>query len=326
MTSPHSLTSQISRLHISLENDLPLVSIVLATYNGEKFLEKQLDSLFLQSYPNIEVVAVDDGSSDKTIEILQEYAVKYTNMKVVLNKENLGFIKNFDKGCALASGQFIAPCDQDDYWDPLKIEKLVKNIGSAPMIYCDSYICDENLNIKEKKISDKVNCINFFSCLQQCVYCRIYGHATLISKDVYKKATPFIVHIPHDWWLCYISTLMGEIKFLNEPLVYYRQHSSNAIGVVGEKRRQHQKQNKEKGAKLKIRNRVRSFYEICPEQLTEEKRVLHQLLTSYESFSLTNNVKRVLLFFKYFRYFLAPKKKSLIMQYLFCLKMFVKIK
>jgi glycosyltransferase involved in cell wall biosynthesis len=314
-------TDPLSRRQFS-----PLVSIVLATFNGELYLEKQLESLFLQSYPNIEIIAVDDGSSDNTIGILQEQARQHGNLKVFLNGKNLGFIKTFDKGCSLASGDFIAPCDQDDYWDIYKIEKLVNRIGSYPMIYSDSFVCDENLSIKEKKISDKVNSTDFTSCLQQCVYCRIYGHATLISKDLYKKATPFISDIPHDWWLCYVATLMGGIKYFNEPLVYYRQHAFNAIGVVGEKKRKHHKGNKEKGRKEKIRNRVKAFYEKCPGSLTEEKRVLGELLKSYQSFSLTNNLNRVALFFKYCHYFLAPKKKSLVMKYLFCLKMFVKIK
>ncbi|MDB5246303.1 MAG: hypothetical protein JWQ40_697 [Segetibacter sp.] len=305
---------------------LPMVSIVLATYKGEAYLLQQLESLFNQSYSNIEIIAIDDASNDNTLTILQEHAARHRNMKVFVNEANLGFIKTFDKGCSLASGEFIAPCDQDDYWDPGKVEKSVMNIGNASMIYCDSFICDENLNKKDKKISDKVNCFNFISCLQLCVYCRIYGHATLFSKELYKKATPFILDIPHDWWLCYIATIMGEIKYLNEPLVYYRQHSSNAIGVVGEKRRKSHKLNKEKGRKQNIRNRVKAFYEICPAHLTKERTILYKLVRCYENFSLINNIKRGFLFFEYFKYFLAPKKKSLFMQYLFCFKMFVKIK
>lgn len=305
---------------------LALVSIILATYNGEKYLAQQLESLLQQTYSNIEIIAVDDASSDKTLDILNEYAGKHPNMKVFVNEENIGFIKNFDKGCSLSSGQFIAPCDQDDYWDPAKTEKLVNNIGNSAMAFCDSFVCDEHLNKKGKKISDKVNCQDFTSCLQQCVYCRIYGHATLITREVYTKSSPFISDIPHDWWLCYNATLLGGIKYIDEPLVYYRQHADNAIGVVGEKRRKHHKKIKETGVKQKIRNRVKAFYEICPEHLSKEKKVLHELVESYQNFSPVNDIKRAVLFFMYCRDFLAPKKKSLFMKYLFCFKMFVKIK
>src|SRR3954466_9959659 len=81
-----------------------LVSIVLATYNGEAFLAKQLESLFNQTYRNIEVVAVDDGSSDKTLDILNEFAGRHPKMKVFKNQFNLGFIKNFERGCTLCEG------------------------------------------------------------------------------------------------------------------------------------------------------------------------------------------------------------------------------
>ena len=326
MSYPADTTIQTTGIANQHNNEFPLISIVLATYNGERFLEKQLDSLFNQTYPNLEIIAVDDASSDRTVDILHRYATAQTNLKVFQNEKNLGFIKTFDKACSLALGQYIAPCDQDDYWDRYKIEKLYANIGSSPMIYCDSFIVDEDLNIKEKKISDKVNSINFNSCLQQCVYCRIYGHATLITKALYKKATPFILDIPHDWWLCYLATLLGGIKYLNEPLVYYRQHASNAIGVVGEKRRKHHKKIKETGAKEKIRNRVRAFYELCPDELNREKQILQELMVSYQDFSFVNNLRRGLLFFKYYNYFLAPKKKSAFMKFLFCFKMFIKIK
>lgn len=304
----------------------PLISVVLAAYNGEKYLPQQLESLFNQTYPNVEIIAIDDGSIDSTVEILQEHSAQHPGMKVIINEENLGFIRALDKGCSYASGEFIALCDQDDYWDEYKLEKLLDNMGNRPMIYSDSFICNEDLSKKDVKISDRVNCFTYTSCLQLCVYSRIYGHATLMSKAVYKQASPFISDIPHDWWLCYIASLNGEIRYLDEPLVYYRQHSSNAIGVVGEKKRKHHKRNKETGQKQRIRNRVKAFYDICPAHLTREKKVLHELLNSYKSFSLENNIRRAILFFTYFKYFLAPKKKSLFMKYLFCLKMLVKIK
>ena len=80
----------------------PLISIVIATYNGERFLRKQLDSIVSQSYQNIEIIAVDDCSSDNTLNILNEYAERYNNFIIVSNDHNLGYIKNFEKGFLLA--------------------------------------------------------------------------------------------------------------------------------------------------------------------------------------------------------------------------------
>src|SRR5580658_6052519 len=101
------------------------ISVVLATYNGQKFLSQQLESLINQTYPNIEIIAIDDCSTDDTVNILNEFAQNYTYIKVIINDTNLGFIKNFEKGCSLSTGCLIAPCDQDDYWEADKLSLLV---------------------------------------------------------------------------------------------------------------------------------------------------------------------------------------------------------
>src|SRR5882762_358248 len=122
-----------------------LVSIILGTYNGQAYLREQLDSLFAQTYPTLEIIAIDDVSNDDTVRILQEYAARHSNMKVVVNESNLGFIKNFEKGARLSTGDLIAFCDQDDYWLPEKVGKMVASIGTCPMIFCDSELCDQDL-------------------------------------------------------------------------------------------------------------------------------------------------------------------------------------
>ncbi len=307
--------------------EIPLVSVVLATYNGEAFLAKQLESVFLQSYSPIEVIAVDDGSTDATIQVLNEYAARYPTLKIFTNESNLGFIKNFEKGCRLANGAFIACCDQDDYWQPDKIKKMVAAIGTHPMIYCDSDLCDQDLQKKGTRVSDLVVCQSFNSCLQQAVFCRIYGHATLISKALLDKALPFLDMIPHDWWLSYTATLCGEIQYLPEPLVLYRQHNANLFGVVGIKRKKKQAKREKKTIELTdIRNRMQAFCAACPPEKITEKKVLSQLLASYQNFSLWNNVRRMRLFFRYRGLLLAVKKRSPLRKILFCFKMFVSIK
>lgn len=310
-------------------SDSPLVSVVLATYNGERFLRQQFDSILSQTYANLQIIAIDDNSNDGTVAILNEYAANYPHVKVYTNESNLGFIKNFDKGCSLSTGDLIALCDQDDYWSSDKIEKLVNGIRAAPMIYSDSYLCRHDLQSMDKKVSDVVNCKSFNNCLQQAVFCRIYGHATLFTRSLYNAAAPFLTAIPHDWWLSYVATLQGEIKYLPEPLVYYRQHESNLFGVVGGKRREHQKRDKREKKRLeiiKIRQRVQSFYQQCPEEMAREKKILLALNNCYQSFSLKNNITRVILFLKNRNDFLMVKKQSSLHKLLFCFKMFVKIK
>lgn len=224
----HIAQDYLSSVNPLLEKEaLSLVSIVLTTYNGEKYLAKQLESLFQQTYTNIEIIAVDDCSSDKTVEILTDHAKKYHNIKVFVNEVNLGFIKNFEKGCTLSSGDYIALSDQDDYWDLDKIRKLVEAIGEHPIAYCDSTVCDEDLNSRGIKISNLVNFKSWNNCLQLAVFCRIYAHAMLFKRSLFNIACPFLEVIPPDWWLPYLSTFYGGMKYFPEPLVLYRQHAGN---------------------------------------------------------------------------------------------------
>ncbi len=313
----------------STNETLKMVSIVLATYNGETYLTKQLQSLFNQTYGNIEIVAVDDCSTDKTVEILQAYASCHPNMKVYVNDVNLGFIKNFEKGCSLSTGDLIALCDQDDYWDRTKIEKMAGAIGDHSIIYCDSIICDENLQPTGTKISDLVNFRSWNNCLQLTVFCRIYAHAMIFKRSFFKKAVPFLVVIPPDWWLPYLSTFYGGMKYFPEPLILYRQHPGNVTGVIGGRGKKDSRVSKAERTRLdlaKIRIRINSFYHACPPYLIEEKEVLQTLVKTYESFSLENNFRRFFLFLKYRDTFLNVKKHSALHRFFFCFKMFVKIK
>ena len=310
-------------------NPCPLISIVMATYNGSSYLAEQMASVVTQSYNNLEIIIVDDCSTDNTIEILQQFLQQYSFVKVISNETNLGYIKNFEKGCSLASGEYIALCDQDDQWHPDKIKNMQAAIGNYPLLFCDSILCDEELKPIGVNISDRVNAIDFNSCLQQVVFCRIYGHATLMKKSFLQQAIPFLGVIPHDWWLCYMATFYGGIKYLPQPLVSYRQHAANIFGVVGSKTRKHNKINKADRNKLemtRIRIRINAFYEACPDTLVKEKQVLKKLVKTYQNFSLVNNFQRMMLFFKYKDQFLASKKRSAIRKYLFCFKMFAKIK
>lgn len=316
----------------------PLVSVVLTTYNGEPYLREQLNSVLAQTYPNIEVIAVDDRSTDDTVKILQEYATQHSNVRVFVNETNLGFIKNFEKGCLLSTGEYIALCDQDDYWMPDKIKRKMESIGNHSMIYCDSEICDEKLQRSGKTISDIVVCRNWYSCLEYAVFARIYGHTLLLKRSLFEKAYPFVEIIPHDWWLAFNATLNGGFAFLPETLVLYRQHASNVYGAIGRKKvlKKEAKTNASTSdvEKLKlsiskedaIRKRMNVFYNQCPSYLQKEKRVLQQLNESYKSFSFRNNFARMMLFFKHHRLLLATKKRSLFRKYLFCLKMFTTIK
>lgn len=306
----------------------PLITVILATYNGEKYLQEQLDSVLQQSYTNIEVVMVDDGSTDNTWNLIQTFAAQDARIRPFRNEKNLGYIRNFERGCQLAAGDYIALCDQDDYWLPEKLERQLAAIGNYPLLYCDSTLANETLQPTHERLSTRVNYIDFHSCLQQAVFCRIYGHTMLATKELIQKAIPFLHIIPHDWWICYLASAHGGIKCLNQPLALYRQHSNNVFGAVGGKRRKHQKaedkQRKQRETEI-ARKRIQIFFEQCPPEQALEKKVLQQLTRYYSSFSLRNNCLRMLTFFRYNKLLLASKKRSQLRRWLFCFKTFYKL-
>ena len=111
-----------------------LISVALCTYNGEKFLREQIDSILAQTYKNLEIVIVDDCSTDKTTNIINAYAEKDKRIKLFQNASNLGFNKNFERALGLTSGEYIAISDQDDIWLPQKLQSLLDNIKNNWLI------------------------------------------------------------------------------------------------------------------------------------------------------------------------------------------------
>ncbi|MDR2427259.1 MAG: glycosyltransferase family 2 protein [Endomicrobium sp.] len=205
---------------------LPLVSIVIAAYNGQIFLRKQLDSLLSQTYENIEIIACDDCSIDSTLSILKSYP----SVIILQNEQNIGFVKTFEKVISEAKGDYIALCDQDDIWLPEKIETLVKEIGDTVLIHSDAYLIDDNDNIMSNTSTSKVK--KFLQNTTFADYLRtnsVTGCSVMLKKELLRYALPFPQHTQyHDWWLAICAAKVGKIKYLDIPLFKYRMHSSNA--------------------------------------------------------------------------------------------------
>lgn len=309
--------------------NLPLISVVVATYNGSRYLREQLNSITTQSYPNLEIIITDDCSTDDTVVIINDFVQSHAEAKAFYGEVNLGYVKNFEKGCSVATGALIALSDQDDYWLPQKLEKLFNAMERYPLIYCDSVLCDESLRPLGINLSDRITCMDFDNCLQQAIFGRIPGHAMLVTKYLLDKCLPFSGGVNHDWWLGFAATIYGGVKFFPEPLVYYRQHSSNLFGAVGNKgkRNTHQLKKEKKQKEIQqARSRIKVFYEFCPDEKQQEKKVLRALMKSYENFSLINNFRRMIVFFENYPTLLASKKRNTVRQLLFCFKMFFIVK
>lgn len=210
-----------------------LVSIAMATYNGEKYVKEQLDSILNQTYRNLEIIICDDNSTDDTFKILEDYSKKDKRIKLYRNKKNLGFVKNFEKAIFLCKGEYIALSDQDDIWMEDKIEILLDEINNFDLIHTDAYLIDEKGIIISKSFSRSSNKMIYPESIVDLVLngC-VTGCTCMFSRKLRNFALPFPEDLYiHDKWLGINAYYLNSIKYLDKPLIKYRQHSNNQIGA-----------------------------------------------------------------------------------------------
>lgn len=290
------------------------VDILLATYNGEKYLVEQLDSILLQTYSNFRLLISDDSSSDKTREILEEYRKKDSRIQLFFQEKNLGVIGNFEYLLKKVESKYFMLSDQDDIWKKDKIEKSVEKLektGSG-LVYTDLEVVDADLNItyksywKLKGIYKKIKKYNNFEALYLNNF--VTG-CTLISKKEYiKDILPFpntSKFVLHDYWIALMISQNAKISYIEEPLIKYRQHKNNNIG------------SQKKSDTLKSINEIRElFIKVKKEHFTvfieneerfeseEVKKLNRKALAYYEMISTKKNInfRGWGLFFKLYKY------------------------
>ena len=211
-----------------MKSDDPLISIAMCTYNGERFLREQMDSLIAQDYPNLEIVIVDDGSSDGTMNILHEYAEKYPHIRLYQNKTNLGYTKNFEKAISLCRGKYISLCDQDDIWFPEKTRILYENIGEFSLIYSKPEIIDESGEKIDREFP-RTNRLTGKCSLGLLFKNCIVGHLSLFSAKLCEKILPIPSGISHDHWIGFAAAEENGILAHDRVLSLYRLHDNNTI-------------------------------------------------------------------------------------------------
>lgn len=205
------------------------VAVVMSTYNGEKYVREQLDSILNQTYKNIEIIVRDDGSKDNTVNIIKEYQEKYSNIKLVIGK-NLGFIKSFFELLKITESDYYAYADQDDIWIENKIELAVNLLdeldNSKPnMAFGNSDYYDENMNLIGE--GEKNRKFSFNRALFECI-----GQG--MTMTINKKTRDYIVNNPpnncffHDWWTYLICIGLGNVAYSNVTTVKYRRFKKNA--------------------------------------------------------------------------------------------------
>lgn len=228
-----------------------MISVVMATYNGEKYIIEQLESIMRQTVPVDEVIICDDMSKDNTVELIKEF-VEENNLqsivKLYVNTSNMGYIKNFYKGIKRTKGQLIFLSDQDDIWENNKVDRMlaVMNQYKAEVLCSNFSIIDANGVAYTKSVRlpnficgalEGLSQIKFLPLLfgnvaQGCTYC-----FTEKVKKIYLKAN--YGEIIHDYQIMLIGSALEKAFFLNEKLIRYRLHGNNNIGFSEEKSLKH---------------------------------------------------------------------------------------
>lgn len=216
----------------------PKVTVCIATYNGEKFIKDQLDSIVKQLNEEDEIIISDDSSTDKTSEILKSYAKNNKRIKLFLDQTFRDPIQNFQNALTHANGEYIYLSDQDDIWMDNKIKTVNSYLSKYDLVIHDSIVTDEALNQLHP---------SFFSyfgskkgILKNVVKSSYYGSCMAFRKNLLTKALPFpkTKEIGHDLWLGLVAELTGNVLFLPEPYLLYRRHSDTFTmrGLGGKKR------------------------------------------------------------------------------------------
>ncbi len=220
-------------------------SVALCTYNGEKFLREQLDSILNQSEKVNEIVVCDDGSTDSTLEILEEYSKRNSGLfRIFKNEINLRSVKNFEKAISLCENEIIFLCDQDDLWIDNKVETIINYFEKNPridVVATNGYGIDDAGNLLEVHSlwdiprffqEEKIE-IDYFKIIAFAGNIAT-GASMALRKNFAAKVIPFpvIEEFHHDEWIALNASSNNTFEFLPEKLFKYRIHSQQQVGDV----------------------------------------------------------------------------------------------
>lgn len=259
-----------------------LVSIALCTYNPGKYLFPLMDSLLGQTWKDIEIVCCDDGSRDGSLSVLEEYQAKHPGkIKIYKNKSNLGYIKNFEQCLALCSGDLIAIADHDDAWKPNKVETLAHAIGDAMMVYSDSVFIDEDGNELPKKISDIFRLHDDPPAEAFLFYDFVWGHTSLIKKELLEYALPVPADMPYDSWLAFTAASISKIKYVDAVLTGWRQHPGSFSTVMAERNKQ--RRSMQGRGMMEFREKLHRVELFCEHKYAKDRPFIIELHERYAS-------------------------------------------
>jgi glycosyltransferase involved in cell wall biosynthesis len=207
-----------------------MISVCLATYNGERFLKQQIDSILNQLDDEGELIISDDNSTDNTVGIINSYNDSRINF--FLNHNRKGVVGNFENALMNAKGEYIFLCDQDDIWLSNKISTCINYLKYNDLVVTDCSVVDENLNILEPSFFKIRNSgKGFWKNLYKNTY---LGACIAFKKESLNYILPFPKSLPvfHEGWIASLIDIKGKVIFISDCTVLYRRHNNNVSMTV----------------------------------------------------------------------------------------------
>jgi glycosyltransferase involved in cell wall biosynthesis len=265
------------------------VAIVMTTYNGEKYVGEQIESILDSNFQDFELYIYDDGSKDSTMSILRGYEAKYPDkIHAQQNDVNLGVTMNFLQALGRTTTDYIMFCDQDDYWKSNKISLTLKRMRNIEVqqgkdepiaVFTDAQVVNTDLSIIHNSfmtishLNPTKTDLPHLLMENKLIGCTVMVNSALrriLQGHKLPKEAKF-----HDWWVGLIASSMGKIVYINEATLLYRQHGGNVVGGTGFasyiKNRVHTLQ-KQKDAILALERQAAEFLEIYEDIIPNKER------------------------------------------------------
>lgn len=204
------------------------VSVVIATYNGEKYILKQLNSILPQLNSKDEIVIIDDCSKDNTIYVIN--SLQDNRIKLLSNSFNIGVKKSFERGLNQATNELIFLSDQDDVWQPYKVEAVKTKFSEdkdLTLIHSDSAVINDKGNLISTSFMDQIGGYHS-GLINNFIRNTFHGCTMVFRKDILSYCMPIPSKAPmHDSWIGLLSIYFGKVMYMSDALVLYRRHDNN---------------------------------------------------------------------------------------------------
>ncbi len=226
------------------------VSVAMATYNGERFIREQLESLAAQQHLPSELVITDDASTDGTVAITEQFAKSAPfTVNIHRGEKRLGFRANFMRAANLCASDLIAFCDQDDIWSPRKLARCIEPFRDPAILlaYHNAQVVTEAGeplgrldHFASAPVTPPLSCFPLKYTQYALGFTEIFRRSILEFSDLWGMSSDYAdltAPMGHDHWVFFIASVFGSIAYIDEPLASYRQHGTNFVGWAGGPRR-----------------------------------------------------------------------------------------